>query len=111
MKRANFHCRVWKQAHMSMMKGVDAPENHGQQKTENGSYSAVGFHEPIAPKDILELIRCGCTTGCKGCRCGCKKHMLCCTDMCDCDDCENQDAETFTLGNDEEEEEDDDDIS
>ena len=37
----------------------------------------------------MELIKCGCTTGCTGKQCSCNKIGLVCTDICLCTDCRN----------------------
>lgn len=64
--------------------------------TENGWTSISGTLFPVmceelpAPKAVLELTKCGCTTGCIRRSCGCLKNTLPCTPLCKCEDCENQ---------------------
>ena len=36
-----------------------------------------------APKAVLELVKCGCKSGC-GVRCSCSNNMLPCTPLCKC---------------------------
>ena len=36
-----------------------------------------------APKEVVELVKCGCTTKCEG-RCSCVKNKLNCTPLCKC---------------------------
>ena len=106
IKRSNFQCRIWKQA-ANAIQDIDDPEKHGWRK-ENECYHAIGFDGEVAPSDIIQLIKCGCKTGCAGFICRCKKNDLCCTDMCECEECENRDDATFSVdGFNEEEDEDD----
>ena len=39
---------------------------------------------PAAPRSILEMISCGCRSGCKDGHCSCRRHSLQCTDVCRC---------------------------
>ena len=48
---------------------------------------------PPAPDSIMELISCGCKTGCQTDRCRCRKNELLCTEMCRCKNCEYTDIE------------------
>ena len=38
--------------------------------------------EAPALTNLLEVVRCGCKTGCKTMPCPCRKHGLKCTDSC-----------------------------
>ena len=80
VKRANFQSRIWKESG-APMQNVGDPVNHGWNRDEEGLYHAIGFENTIAPKDIIELVRCGCQTGCVSQRRRCLKNGLCCTDM------------------------------
>ena len=95
--RANYQSTIWRQAdnHIQLL---DNPENQGWKLDSFGSYRAVGFTNLVAPKDILELVKCGCTTGCHGNRCRCSKNKFPCTDMCECQSCENREKECFVVG-------------
>ena len=77
---------------------LDNSEKHGWELNDSGSYRAVGFTNSVAPNDILVLVMCGCTTGCQGNHCRCLKNKLLCTDMCECQSCENWEKESFELG-------------
>ena len=77
---------------------LDSPENEGWKLDSFGSYRAVGFTNLVAPKDILEFVKCGCTTGCHGNRCRCSKNKLPCTGMWECQSCENREKECFGVG-------------
>ena len=37
-----------------------------------------------APTEVLELVKCNCTTGCADARCSCVKNELNCTPLCKC---------------------------
>ena len=42
--------------------------------------------------EVFALISCHCHTGCSSGRCSCIRSGLLCIDVCNCDNCENQDA-------------------
>ena len=42
-----------------------------------------------APADALELLRCGCKTGCESIRCKCVRQGASCTELCLCENCDN----------------------
>ena len=50
----------------------------------------MGTKEP-APDSILECVHCKFQKGCKTRRCSCYKSDLKCTEMCQCNSCENSD--------------------
>ena len=61
-------------------------------KSVDGNFEPITSEDPIAPDSVIELVRCGCKTGCKLSRCSCRKNDICCTDLCACFDfCENTD--------------------
>ena len=47
-----------------------------------------------APSDVLKLVCCGCKSGCVSGRCNCFRQKTCCTELCACDMCENEDLQT-----------------
>ena len=47
---------------------------------------------PPAPLALLELLRCGCSSGCNSARCRCFKNNMPCTDACKCKDCVSAEA-------------------
>ena len=43
---------------------------------------------PVAPKELLDIVSCSCTTegkACSGARCSCNKADLSCIDYCKCE--------------------------
>ena len=42
----------------------------------------VFMDKPIAPEDLLKIIRCGCKGDCNTNRCVCRKNGLVCSDVC-----------------------------
>ena len=42
-----------------------------------------------APDSILEYVSCKCKKGCQTRRCSCHKANLKCTELCQCNSCEN----------------------
>ena len=43
---------------------------------------------PVAPKELLDIVSCSCTTegkACSGARCSCNKAYLSCIDYCKCE--------------------------
>ncbi|MES9879581.1 MAG: hypothetical protein ABW185_01720 [Sedimenticola sp.] len=60
---------------------MPSPEDWGWIDPEN--WKPVWTTLPEASASSRELIRCGCTKGCKG-RCNCKKAALKCTALCNC---------------------------
>ena len=45
--------------------------------------------QPAAPKALLELVSCGCSSGCETLRRRCRKSNLCCSAACRCSNCAN----------------------
>ena len=71
---------------------------------EGGNFLPVKCLELPAPKAVLELVKCGCKTGCEE-RCSCSNNMLPCTPLCKCygEDCQNQRREEIEESDEEEE--------
>ena len=51
---------------------------------EGTLYKPVMCLDEPAPKAVIELIKCGCKTGCVGSRCKCYSNKLPCTPLCKC---------------------------
>ncbi len=51
-------------------------------KQEGGSWIARQTDKDVAPKDLLNVVRCSCKTDCDKRKCTCKKHGLKCTVAC-----------------------------
>ncbi len=69
--RANYQALIWRSS-LEAEPHIAGPDGHGWKVT--GDEVTVDWMdlEP-APKAVLELIKCGCTTGCVGNRCSCFK--------------------------------------
>jgi len=83
-QRAHFQTALWKAAGMSSPPNLD-PLQHGWEM--NGSELRPVFTPPgqlAAPDEVLNLIRCGCKTGCKTALCSCVKFTLTCSEFCKC---------------------------
>ena len=61
-------------------------------KIKEGCHVPVTSQLPAAPEEILEIIHCGCKTGCKQHQCSCVRHGIMCGPGCvNCtDNCENR---------------------
>ena len=57
------------------------PENWGWRIDEEG-FVPVATDLPVAPENLLKVVRCSCKTGCTSMRCSCWKHNLKCTMAC-----------------------------
>ena len=57
------------------------PEDWGWKKVEN-EVVPITTDLPAAPKDILQIIRCSCKTGCSSYQCSCRKNEMLCSDCC-----------------------------
>ena len=79
-----------------------------QRDNKTGKFIAKASSSPIAPKEILELVKCGCKGKCETSKCSCYSKRLSCTKMCHCTECENTDFCTEIQYQDEEEDETDD---
>ena len=96
MCRANYQAALWKRALQTDV--LPGPVGHGWE-TEGGEedHQEEGkpplvvkwSSRPAAPQALLELISCGCSTGCASQRCRCKKSNLPCTAACRCSNCSN----------------------
>ena len=57
------------------------PEDWGCKKVEN-EFVPITTDLPVAPKYILQIIRCSCKTGCSSYRCSCRKNDMLCSEAC-----------------------------
>lgn len=83
IRRAHYVSMIWKKANENHP-CLPAPDEFGW-KFNDGSnhFSAVRCLNPPAPEAILQLIKCGCKSGCEG-RCSCRKNSIPCTEICGC---------------------------
>ena len=59
------------------------PLEHSGWQLQEDQYIPVRCLIGPAPKEVVELVKCGCTTNCEG-RCSCVKNELNCTPLCKC---------------------------
>ena len=81
---APFQTALWKAAGMSSPPHLD-PLQYGWEM--NGSelrpvYTPSG--QLAAPDEVLNLVSCGCKTGCRTALCSCVKFTLPCSEFCKC---------------------------
>ena len=86
--RAHLQMLLWKAADQH-----DPPEE--AREISNFGWSIEGSTitptistAPVAPKELLDVVSCSCTTegkACSGTRCSCNKAGLSCTDYCKCE--------------------------
>ena len=67
--------------------------------------------KPPAPDAVINLVKCGCKTGCVR-NCSCKKNGISCTELCKCfdDGCLNEHTKV-TLENDSSDDENNDELA
>ncbi len=83
--RAQIQTITWKNSCMKSPPAQDPAEFSWSR--ENGKWSPCWTKLPQAAKSCYELIKCGCTRGCRG-NCKCSKAHLKCTALCTCgEDC------------------------
>ena len=51
-------------------------------KQENDQLIAIMTESNAAPEELLKIIHCNCSRGCKSSRCGCRRYGLPCTAAC-----------------------------
>ena len=82
---------VW--AHLEDPKPDLPPADGYGWKEQSDTYIPVITTLDPAPKAVVELVHCNCTTVCSTARCTCRKAYLVCTELCKCsfqaDNCEN----------------------
>ena len=87
-ERAFFMALVWKSS-CKPCPNIPPPTHYSWQ-LQDGNLIPVLSENPPAPKALLELRRCSCSSSCMTNRFGCRKNTLVCTDACGCSDgCEN----------------------
>ena len=88
VKRAQFQIAIWNSALNQNPPNLD-PVNFGWAKessTKSLTPVAIPLNHPLAPAQIMQMIRCGCASDqpCAGARCGCYAAQLACTVFCNC---------------------------
>ena len=88
--RAHLQTAIWKAADKPAPPDLN-PLHHGWQKC--GYYLQPTYTEPeqpAGPDEVLNLVRCGCNTGCSTRFCTCAKNSIPCTLFCKCkSQCQN----------------------
>ena len=98
VSRANYVCHCWKNCRRSMQ-ALPTPEGHGWLSENDNCVPVLCLKKP-APNEMLELIKCGCKSDCATGHCSCRKNNLKCTPACSCEDCSNQECQSYFDDND-----------
>ena len=75
-QRVYFQIMVW----MGMANEMN-PTEWGWKK-ENDQLIPIMTQNSAAPEELLKIIKCNCSRGCKSSRCGCRRYGLPCTAAC-----------------------------
>ena len=87
--RANYQAAIWRRA-SNARPDVPNPRGHGW-ISRSGYLYTDWMHQLSAPEAILELIHCNCIKSkCITSQCSCHANSLACTDLCNCNDGENE---------------------
>ena len=86
--RANYQCGIYRRSLLPM---ISAPSPDGNGWTvENDDIIISWMSDPPAPESVLKNVHCSCKKNrCLSRVCSCKSASLPCTDLCGCNDCEN----------------------
>jgi uncharacterized protein YbdZ (MbtH family) len=85
--RVNFESYICKHATTPIL-ASPSPVGYGWKLEEDQLEIVWGTQEPAA-ESILEYVNCKCNKGCTTKRCSCYKSGLKCTELCQCNSCEN----------------------
>ena len=75
-QRVYFQMMVW----VGMANEMN-PTEWGWEK-ENDQLIPIITKNNAAPDELLKIIHCNCSAGCKSCRCSCRRYGLSCTAAC-----------------------------
>ena len=89
--RSHYTTLQWKSSHISAPTLPDPVDFGWIWDEENSLYEAVMTTILPGPESIIHLSVCKCKTGCSNQRCKCLKSDLKCSEMCQCQGCENND--------------------
>ena len=88
-----YHClRVYYQIMVWIGKGSDMNAVDWGWKLEDNRFVPVMTEKTAAPKSLLQMVHCNCTTACRTPRCSCRGYGLPCTPACgpcQVENCEN----------------------
>ena len=80
---AKFHClRVYYQIQVWMGKSEHLDPKKWGWEIASDQLMPIKTDMPPAPKELLNIFRCNCKTGCSTKRCTCRRHALECTPAC-----------------------------
>ena len=101
--RANFQARIYKLS-LVQYQQLPSPLIHGWKVDEAGNLEVDWMDLLPAPEGIIELTYCTCKKGkckssCNNEKC-CIFHGLRCTDLCQCNSCENMNEDDDTSSGD-----------
>ena len=82
IRRANYQTAIWRASLESQM-DIPSPTEHGWFETE-GLLKVKWMSKNPAPQEVLKVMFCKCTTGCKTQQCSCHQAQMKCTDLCKC---------------------------
>lgn len=85
--RVNFESYIRKHSTIPIV-AAPSPVGYGWKLESDELAITWGTLEP-APDSILEYVSCKCKKGCQTRRCSCHKANLKCTELCQCNSCEN----------------------
>lgn len=91
MFRAHFVTMILRRSTVSIQ-ALPPVINYGWELVDE-MFSPIMTDNLPAPSALIEMVSCACKSNCTTNRCQCRKNSLNCTDMCKCEDCENDDYE------------------
>lgn len=110
VRRAHHQVMIWNSAIQAHPPNLDVIQ-YGWQEGEDGALSPTTLPNdvPAAPVNILQLIKCGCTSTqpCSTGRCGCVAAQISCSMFCNCNagsDCCNEQTKAVAMNQDEDDE-------
>ena len=95
-QRANYQAAIWRRS-LVARQYAPSPVGHGWKLSgsDDSPWLAVQWTSTTHTSSITELVKCGCTKDCSTKRCSCKSSELPCTQLCQCENCENK--STFSV--------------
>ena len=93
IRRAHLQCSMWQQVLTACPSILEPTKLGWSQERAVEELTPVLTRVPLAPKSVLEMVKCGCVKSfCSG-HCSCKNNNLPCTELCACeadpDNCPN----------------------
>ncbi|XP_065671561.1 uncharacterized protein LOC136089469 [Hydra vulgaris] len=88
INRANYVAYIWKRC-LTQWINVMSPVGNGWQII-NDQINILWLKNPPVSDVILDIVSCGCKSGCKTNQCSCHRGSLNCSELCKCTNCENK---------------------